>query len=78
MEDKIRKEMNIEKINIEEIKTFSDQEKITFLKEYYSYIDKKELEKAYQISAKVIKFETFNNWYKDIEYLKINNIKKIN
>jgi len=44
---------------------------------YYSYINEKNLEKAYNISTKTIKFNTFKAWYEDIEYLKINSIAKI-
>ncbi len=60
---------NEEEINIDEAKKF--------LKMYYNNIVNLQLKDAYEVSAKQISFEIFKSWYKDISWIDIKSIYKI-
>lgn len=66
-----------DKESLVEIKKENEDIGITFIKQYYSYIDKKEYNKAYNLSKKNVNYKIFENRYKDTTKITVYNILKI-
>ncbi len=72
-ETKVKKQNQKEEI----LRKSRTQKEIDFLKSYYEDIWEQRLEQAYEKSSKNVSYNTYYGWYKDIESIKINGIRKV-